>query len=100
MTVIDNIINDNPCIGLLIDGDPTRSCQGLPLTINVVSEIDEGGSDIGRPKRHDCVRPFDCICALKGKLLLTRLSNSKLMITRRGIKKPEPSAVAKFNEYR
>ena len=52
------------------------SRQCLPLTIDVVNEIDERGRAIGRAKGHDRIRPFDCVRTLKSKLLLTRLCNS------------------------
>jgi hypothetical protein len=64
-----------------------------------MNEVDERGRAIGRPERHNCISPFDCIEALKCKLLLTRRSNRELMISGRGIKKPQPAAIAKLVEH-
>jgi hypothetical protein len=63
--VTDNIINNDSCVCILVDFDAGRCCQRLPLTVDVMNEVNEGSWAVGRSKRHNCISPFDCIRALK-----------------------------------
>ena len=67
----NDIINNHVCVCLLIIGNATGYSKCLPLTIDIVDEIDKRGRFICRPKWHYCISPFDGIRALKDKLILT-----------------------------
>ncbi len=67
----NDIVDNDAHVCLLVDGNTAGCSECLPLTINVVDEIDKSGRSICRSKWHNCISPFDGIGALKGKLLLT-----------------------------
>ncbi len=63
--VTEDVINNDLSVCLLVDCNPVRCGKSLPLTVDVIDKVNEGGWAIGWPKRHNRVSPFDCIRPLK-----------------------------------
>jgi hypothetical protein len=57
----DNVIDDNPCVGVITDVDCVSGGKRLPLAVNIINKIDKRSRAISWAKRHNCVCPLDCI---------------------------------------
>ena len=62
---VDDVINDDACIGVVVNGDAVRFCQFLPNTIDVVDKVDKGCRAISWPEWHDGVSPLDRVNPLE-----------------------------------
>ncbi len=66
----DDVIDDNPCVGVIADVNYVSTGERLPLAVNIINEIDKRSRAISWAKRHNRVRPLDCIRPLKSKFSL------------------------------
>ncbi len=92
VTMADYVIHNDPCVGIIANGDVHRHRECLPLVVDIVNEIDERCRSVRGSKGHDCISPFNSIWALKSKFLLAGRLDSKLMVAQWGVKKPHELA--------
>ena len=67
----ESVDNNDFCVCIIIDDETGLLCQGFPLAVDVVDEVDKCCRSICWSKWHDGIGPFDGIWALEGKFFLT-----------------------------
>jgi hypothetical protein len=92
----DDVINDNPCVGVIADVDCVSTGERLPLAVNIINKIDKRSRAISWAKQHNRVRPLDCIGPLKSKFFLTGKSDCQLVVSGRSVVQPHPLSCPKF----
>ena len=76
----EDIINDNAGIITSINSDATRARKVVLSGIHIMDEDDKDGRAINGAKRHHSICILGAVRPSKCKLVLTRLSNTKLVI--------------------
>ena len=94
----DDVVDDDPRIGILADVDAFSFGERHPLAVNVIEKIHKRSRAIRRAKQHHHISSLDSIRPLKSKLFLTGKSDChcQLVVAGRSIVKPQPLAGAKF----
>ncbi len=92
----DNVIDDNPGVGVISNVNCVSTGERLPLAVNIINKIDKHSRAIGGSKRHDRVHPLDCIGPLKSECFLTGKSNCQLVVSGRSVVQPHPFSCPKF----
>jgi hypothetical protein len=93
--ITEYIINDDISVCVLIDDDAKLAGEVFPCTVEVVDKHDEGGRAVNWAEGHDVIRPFGGVGACKCKFILGAGRDANLVISRRCIPKPLPTALAK-----
>ncbi len=96
----DDVVHNNPCVGIVANGDALRRCERLPLAVHIVDEVNERCWSVRRAKGHGSIPPFDGIWSLESKFLLAGRLDGELMVARWGVKKPQELASSKFPKDR
>jgi hypothetical protein len=92
----DNIVHENPGVGIIANVDCLSSSERFPLAVNIIYEINKRGWAIGWAKGYNSVSPLDSIRPLKSEFFLAGKDNSQLVVTGRSIVQPHPLAHPKF----
>ncbi len=92
----DNIVDDNPGVGIVANVDCLSSSERFPLSVNIIYEMNKCSWAIAWAKGHNRVSPLESIRPLKSKFFLAGKGNSQLVITGNSVIQPHPLARPKF----
>ena len=92
----DNVINDDPCVGVIADVNCVSMGERLSLAVNIIKKKDKRSRAISWAKQHNRVCPLDCIGPLKSEFFLTGESDCQLVVSGRSVVQPHPLSCPKF----